>query len=419
MTETTTAPVTAPAPDAGDSPASDPGSAPAGAMARSAGPKSTGPKAAGRPRLAALDALRFVAALGVLVYHYVAVNHQAWGAETAESFPDAQPVAAFGSFGVQLFFVISGFVILMSAWGRGVRSFTASRVGRLFPAYWLSIVAVLLLLLVVAPGTKDVGLSETAANVTMAQRAFGMQDLEPVYWTLWTELRFYVLIGVLLAVGMTRNRLIAFATLWPLAAVVAARSDHELAATVLVGTDAPLFAGGMMLFLLVRERRAVAPWLVLAGNVVLACAVSGRSQSLRIATSTGVTVDPQAYWPAIAACFALVALIALTPVNRLSWRWLTVAGALTYPLYLLHSSWGEWLIERLYPHLPMVVTFAVVTLTMLGAAYLVHRFVERPLGPRLRRAVERDLDRIVRALTPRRDGVTSDQSAEVEPAASR
>ena len=348
----------------------------------------------GRPRLAGLDGLRFLAAMAVLAYHYFAVNHEAWGERTTDSFPNLQPVLAYGSFGVQLFFVISGFVILLSAWGRDVRAFTASRVGRLFPAYWLSIALVLVLLLAVAPGSKDVGLSDTAANLTMVQRAFGVHDLEPVYWTLWAELRFYVLIGVLLALGMTRNRLIAFAAVWPVVASIAVRSGNETLATVLVGSDAPLFAGGMILYLLLRERRSVVLWLVLALNVALAGLMSGRSQSLRIEGSTTLSVEPQSYWLAILACFALVVAVTLTPLSRLSWKWLTVAGALTYPLYLLHSSWGQWLITKLHPHLPTAMTFAVVTAVMLLAAYLAHRFVERPLGPRLKRAVARDLGRL-------------------------
>ena len=42
--------------------------------------------------------------------------------------------------GVPFFFVISGFVVLMTAWGRDVPHFVASRVGRLFPAYWVAVV---------------------------------------------------------------------------------------------------------------------------------------------------------------------------------------------------------------------------------------------------------------------------------------
>ncbi|MFE6970665.1 acyltransferase family protein [Isoptericola sp. NPDC057653] len=377
------------------------------------------PPVSGRPRLAALDGLRFLAAMAVVAYHYVAVNHSAWGARTEDSFPHLQPIAVFGSFGVQLFFVISGFVILMSAWGRDVRSFTASRVGRLFPAYWFSVAAVVALLVLVAPGRKAVGIPEAAANLTMVQRAFGVQDIEPVYWTLWTELRFYVLIGILLAVGMTHRRLIAFAAVWPVLAAVAVRSGNELWSTLLVGSDAPLFAGGMVLYLLTKERRSLVLWLVLGLNVALAGVVSGRSQSLRIANSTGVTIGPETYWVAIVACFALVAVVALTRIDRLSWRWLTVVGAMTYPLYLLHSSWGQWLIGETSPHLPAGATFVLVTGTMLLAAYLVHRFVERPFGPRLRHAVARDLERTSRAFGRAPREARPAQASEPEAVSSR
>lgn len=208
------------------------------------------------PRLAVLDGLRFAAAAAVLVYHFVAVNHHAWGARTSASLPDAQAVTAYGSFGVQLFFVVSGFVILMTAWGRDVRGFVASRAGRLFPAYWASVLLTVVLLVLVVPGRRDVDLPQAAANLTMVQRAFGIPDLEAVYWTLWSELRFYVLVGVLVAVGLTRARVLAFVVLWPVAGAIATQTGSELAATVLVAPDAPLFAGGMVLYLLTRERRS-------------------------------------------------------------------------------------------------------------------------------------------------------------------
>src|SRR6478609_8992352 len=124
------------------------------------------------PRLVALDGLRFAAAAAVLLYHFVAVNHHAWGGRTSDVMPGVQQVAAFGSFGVQLFFVISGFVILMTAWGRA---------GRLFPAYWAAVLVTLVLLVVVEPGRRDVDLPQAVMNLTMVQRAFGIEDVEAVY----------------------------------------------------------------------------------------------------------------------------------------------------------------------------------------------------------------------------------------------
>jgi peptidoglycan/LPS O-acetylase OafA/YrhL len=346
------------------------------------------------PRLAALDGLRFAAAAAVLVYHFVAVNHHAWGERTSDALPAAQGVAAYGSFGVQLFFVVSGYVILMTAWGRDVRGFVASRAGRLFPAYWAAVLVTLALLVVVAPGRRDVDLPQAAANLTMAQRAFGIDDVEAVYWTLWSELRFYVLVGVLVAVGLTRARVVAFVVLWPVAGAIATQTGSELVATVLVAPDAALFAGGMTLYLLTRDRRSPVLWLALALDVVLAAAVAGRIQAVRIENSTDVALSPATYWTAIVVCFALVAVVTLTPLNRLSWGWLTALGALTYPLYLVHSSWGRWVIESVHPYLSRAATLAVAVAACVALAWAIHRAVERPLGPRLRRALDRDLRRV-------------------------
>ena len=85
-------------------------------------------------RLHALDGLRFAAAMAVVLYHYTGRDSPAWGGSVQEVFPRLSHLTLYGGFGPYLFFMISGFVVLMSAWGRPVHSFVASRVGRLFPA---------------------------------------------------------------------------------------------------------------------------------------------------------------------------------------------------------------------------------------------------------------------------------------------
>src|SRR3712207_8546071 len=91
-------------------------------------------------RLGMLDVLRFGAAFAVLGFHFVARDSPAWGGAVPDSVAGVGQWALYGRLGVPLFFVISGFVILMSSWGKDVPTFTASRVGRLYPAYWVSVV---------------------------------------------------------------------------------------------------------------------------------------------------------------------------------------------------------------------------------------------------------------------------------------
>ena len=67
----------------------------------------------------------------------------------------------------------------------------------------------------------------------------------------------------------------------------------------------------------------------------------------------------------------------------------TTLGALTYPLYLLHEDIGWTVIDHVHGLLPDWAVVAVLTAGFLGAAWLVHRFVERPLSGWLKRELGR------------------------------
>ncbi|MFB6557032.1 acyltransferase family protein, partial [Streptomyces sp. NPDC056405] len=88
--------------------------------------------------------------------------------------------------------------------------------------------------------------------------------------------------------------------------------------------------------------------------------------------------------------FAAVAAVALGALRWANWRWLTVAGALTYPFYLVHEHLGWVVIGVLHRDLglPSYATFLVTVGLMLLLAWVLHRWVERPLTPRLRRAID-------------------------------
>lgn len=92
-----------------------------------------------RPRLLVLDGLRLGAALMVVAYHLVGDKIGVWQPSAASHFGLLHSVSQYGFLGVQLFFIISGFVICMSAWGRSVGDFFVSRVVRLYPAYWFAV----------------------------------------------------------------------------------------------------------------------------------------------------------------------------------------------------------------------------------------------------------------------------------------
>ncbi|GHD13406.1 acyltransferase [Zhihengliuella salsuginis] len=345
--------------------------------------------------MALLDGLRLVAALMVVFYHYTAWNHSNWGPEGArETWHGLSQVTALGNLGVPLFFVISGFVILLSSYGKRPAKFIGSRIGRLFPAYWVAVLATGVLLFFVWPGVgDDFTFGDWAMNLTMIQSAFEVKSIDGVYWTLWVELRFYAWILVFMLLGwLTPGRVLAFAALWPAAGIFADAMGLTVLEDALMKQHAPLFAGGMVLFLIYRFGHSPLRWIILGLNVALSAYFTGIRLSGEVDWLVGYEIAPESYWPMVVAIFALLALITLTPAANLDVPGLAVAGALTYPVYLLHQMWGWWGIGVLAEHLPPPLTLAVVMLTVLGAAYAVHRWVERPLGRPLAEAVTRGAD---------------------------
>ena len=350
------------------------------------------PTASRRPgRLAGLDGVRFLAAMGVLLYHYAVRDSQAWGAPPAEVFPRLSEWAVYAALGPELFFVISGFVILMTAWGRSVSDVAASRVARLYPAYWVSVLLTGALLLWIWPGGKDVTVGQVAVNLTMLQGLVGVGNVDGVYWTLWAELRFYAIVLLLVAVGVTRRRVLAFAALWPAAALLADAAGPGWLRTALVAQYAPLFAAGMVLYVIHRDGRSRWAWALVTANTAAAVWLVVPDQLAQQARNTHVDPSGVVLGLGVLACVALVAVVTLTPAARVRWRWLTTAGTLTYPLYLLHEHWGWWAIVHVRDVLPVWVTLAAATGLSLVLAALVHHGVERRLGPPLRAAVQRGL----------------------------
>jgi peptidoglycan/LPS O-acetylase OafA/YrhL len=350
------------------------------------------PPAPGRPpRLTLLDGLRFLAALAVVSYHFTAIKTPVWGLPTTEAFPALHQVTRYGYLGVDLFFFISGFVILMTAWGRELPAFVGSRVARLFPGYWAGVLLTGGLLLVVPNVSgKDVTIPQVLTNLTMLHEPNGVSHVDGVYWTLWVEMRFYLLVGLLMLVGLTRQRVIAFATIWPVAAALAATTEQAFLRELLIASWAPYFAAGMLLYLVHREG-----WSPLLGGLVGLQVVLAMTRAADYAhiidRKAGGEAKSLAAMAVVLLCFAAVALVTTTRLQHFRWGLATTLGLLTYPLYLVHEYWGLFLISHLAGSLPRYAVLLVAVLFVLGLAWLVNRVVERPLAPVVRRWVTQGL----------------------------
>ncbi|MFE6362135.1 acyltransferase family protein [Streptomyces sp. NPDC057806] len=344
-------------------------------------------------RLRALDGLRLIAALMVAAYHYGGRGGEvtaAWGSSPTVQFPTLHEYFAYGCLGVQIFFVISGFVICMSGWGRPLKSFFASRAARLLPAYWAAVLLVTAVFALPVVAYQAVSPSDALVNLTMLQQPLGVDRVLGVCWTLWAEVRFYALFALCVVLpGATRQRVIMFCAGWTLAAVIAEAANEPLLDLVLMPEYAPFFIGGVGLYLVHRDRRDAYGWGIVGVSWLIGQHYA--VQNLWRAPSPDAFANRTSFGIVLVVTvgFVAVAAIALGWLNRADWRWLTVAGALTYPFYLVHEHLGWVVIKTLHQdlYLSSWASFAVTIGSMLLLAWLLNRYVEKPGTPRLRTAL--------------------------------
>ena len=348
-----------------------------------------------RPRLYAIDGLRLVAALMVAVHHYAGSRrvdqpaNAVWDRPVSEIMPAVYRLATYGWIGVEIFFVISGFVICMSCWGRTPRQFFVSRVIRLYPAYWFGIVFTTLFVVAV-PGVWDrLKVRDILLNLTMLQSGSGVDSVDGVYWTLWSELRFYLLFLAVVATGLTYRKVVVFCCAWGAAAMLAPVADFRLLTLAANPDGAWFFITGLALYLMHRFGQDLLLWGILA----MAWLMGQRQLGIRIDDFEHVSG-----WRGCTALFTafllLMVAIALGATDRIRWRWLVTAGSLTYPLYLIHYVAGTTLISRLRDTTDPRLLVALVIAGFLVLSWLVHRFVERPVARLLKRGLDTSFARL-------------------------
>ncbi|PRZ43903.1 peptidoglycan/LPS O-acetylase OafA/YrhL [Antricoccus suffuscus] len=346
-----------------------------------------------KPRLHSLDLLRFIAALAVVLYHYTYAGHR-FGSQDVDYPGWWNAVSRYGYLGVELFFLISGFVVFMSAWGRRPTTFAISRVTRLYPAYWLGILLTSAVVVMFGQGASDtldpshITWGRFATNLTMGQAYAKVEPIDGVYWTLACEVAFYLLVLALTYVGITRRSALAFMWGW-LALSIVARVAHPRGDLgfwvdrILIPDWSYFFIAGMAFFLWRKFGRSANLAAVIVVSYV--CAVFAEIRQAHFVTSiTGSPVSPVVASLIVAIAFVLIWLIADGRLTKLSHPSFGTLGALTYPLYLLHAVIGYIIFNALDDVLNRWLLLGLVLGLMLASAWLITTYVERPLHPRLR-----------------------------------
>jgi peptidoglycan/LPS O-acetylase OafA/YrhL len=272
-----------------------------------------------------------------------------------------------GLMGVELFFVISGFVMLLTLERTSTLTiFVIARIARLYPCYIASVFVVVIYLLPYG----GVNISQVVINCTMLQSFFKAPNLIPPYWTLAYELWFYAVLATIYFVGLATylDRLsLAWLTLATLTRILGIDLSMGRIGIVTMQQFGHLFISGVIIYRLISLRFTYLDFFVLIGCVIYSA--FGRHDWANVTGFSYCLVN---------AC-SIIAVLGAAKFPALQFKMLRTVGLSSYSLYLFHLPIGM-ILAGIADHLHQP-RWAAVLLSVpcsLVAAACLWRWVEKP-----------------------------------------
>ncbi|MHB1261357.1 MAG: acyltransferase family protein [Thermoplasmatota archaeon] len=359
------------------------------------------PEGIQRPWMPALQSLRGLAALWVVLYHLDFIL--LWTPAGILPWPGLR----FGWLGVDLFFVLSAYLLSQPFFGARpprAKTFLADRFLRIAPSYYVAFALAVVLILALHPAGRDLGLAWWSLVFLQNFDLQTFNAVNPVFWTLAVEMQFYLVLPLMVRAFRGRWWVVSLAACLACALLYRGLLYGEDEAAIMVTTFTfPAFLGhfglGMAAARLGRIRTPIG---------------SGLRRAIFLA-GVPLVVAPLFLWiPAgsigygfedlkgqilvrtVCACgFALIVLATASGgkvAQALAWAPLAWLGAISYSLYLVHvplQSVAEWLFD---PATDRTAFVAAGALLSLAGGWLLYLAVEAP-AERWRRRRKREGER--------------------------
>jgi peptidoglycan/LPS O-acetylase OafA/YrhL len=344
-----------------------------------------------------LDFLRLFAASLVIAYHFGFWHFTKVDAIFADRLADSTrdltaPVTHFGWIGVEIFFVISGFVIAYSTQGATTASFVEGRILRLVPSVWICAPVTAIIYMAALHKTAGELVPELLRSLTF----FPMfSQIDGVYWTLGIEVSFYALVVILfvnnsvdrigtMAAWLGITSLLFWVFIYVGLALTEATSE-QLANfrpwvfkiesfrpfQLLLLQHGCFFALGIYFWMLLVKKVTLRRLCFIA-VLVAACLLEILAQNGIIERASQQPLSPT---PAIivwllSMAFFIISVVFNNRLRRLSPRFSRLSrsfGIMTYPLYLIHNPIGVAVILALktfagVPDVPALLLGALVAI---------------------------------------------------------
>ncbi len=332
-------------------------------------------------RLIILDITRFIAAFSVLIYHYK-TKYVATLPANSPVADNVYAITKFGYLGVDLFFLISGFVIFSSALNRSASQFLISRATRIYPTFWICLTFTTLIIIFFGKGEPTVNLGDYVANLTLFHNYLGIKAVDSVYWTLVTEIKFYACIYFLILFNWLRFYRV-WLCIWLLAAIMFQLFEQPFFMGWFISPHYSSYFISGIVFCLARKQGYTRLNILLLSVSWIMSLVHAYGEINSFAKNVTFP-DRITAMIIVTSFYYLFFLISRNKINLKQNKTLILLGGMTYPLYLLHSLAGKLIFDHYVNLIAPLPLLFIITFFMMALSCLIDFGIEKRATKKLK-----------------------------------
>lgn len=321
-------------------------------------------------RIIELDIFRGIAAFSVVLFHYTTRYNIAFETDTMKWFE-----FSFGHYGVQLFFIISGFVIFMTLErSKNTLDFIKRRFIRLYPTFWICLIITFITTYFAGVSRFERTFTDLLANTTMIPNLLGFRAIDGVYWSLQVELLFYFLMIILLQFKLLKYVFSLMIT-WLIIGILIHYFHVPYLNVYLITGYSYLFIAGISFYKIWNNGGSLGS--LKYHFLILLCLIYSFAKDIE----EGFVV---------LLCFGLFYLFVFQKLKIITsfklFKPFVFLGDISYSLYLIHQFIGMIIIFYLSKYIEnylVLLTIPIIFSVLL--AWLITRFLEKTIQQKLKK----------------------------------
>lgn len=314
-------------------------------------------------RLEVLDSIRGLAAFVVVIYHFTYRYYEIYPQNNQLLFSFYE-----GKYGVQTFFILSGFVIFMTL-SRIEKpiDFIISRFSRLYPVFWFCVIFSFTIISIFGLYGREVTFSQMIINFSMIPSVFNTPSVDGVYWTLLYELKFYFWIFIIYSLGFIK------------------KIDKLILIYILLGFCFHFFVNQESIFGKILLKLFVFDYLsyFISGIIFYKIYNNERTKILMLTLILCFLFSQitNTYENGLVTLSIIYLIFLVFSFGKLDWfsnKFLTYLGTISYSLYLIHQNIGYILLNyfnliKIEPLISLILSIFIVMIL----STLISLFIEK------------------------------------------